>query len=201
MLYNAPWYGELLNCRACSARDEARRPVPGVGPIAAEILCIGQNPGEDEDIDGQPFIGRSGAELDSWLKELGLNRAKLLLTNIVHCHTTRNRVPTTKEIATCSELWLTKELQLCTQVQVLIPLGRPALEAVVGRGRTDFGALTPWWTTVEFETRTLHVLPLAHPAYLLRVPQQRGIMMKTVLPAVKRRLEEAVPEVYARAAL
>ncbi len=197
MLYEVDWYGELLNCRACSARDEARRPVPGVGPLDATLLCIGQNPGEEEDIDGQPFIGRSGGELDSWLTALGLQRSKLLLTNVVHCHTTRNRVPTNKEITTCSELWLAKELESCPNVRVIMTLGKPALEAVVsGRERPDYGAMVPWWTEVEWQGRSFHVIPLAHPAYLLRVPSQRTVMFSAVLPAVKSRLREIAPELY-----
>lgn len=198
-LYDAEWYGSLLNCRACSCRDEARRPVPGVGPREAEIMIIGQNPGSDEDVEGVPFIGAGGQELDRWLRVLGLRRDRIIVTNAVLCHTDRNRVPNRFEIVTCRDQWMGKTLAFCTQVQVLVPLGRPALESVVGRQRTTFGALTPWWFTTEFEGRTLHVTPLAHPAYLLRAPSQKGVMYRTVLPAVREYLERVVPDVCARA--
>lgn len=200
-LYDAPWYGTLLNCRACSCRDEARRPVPGTGPADAEIMVVGQNPGSEEDIEGVPFIGAGGKELDVWLAHLGLDRRRLIVTNQVKCHTDRNRVPTRQEIMTCGDLWLRQELQFATAVQVLIPLGKPALEGVMGRQRTAFGVLTPWWFTVDFDDRTLHVIPLAHPAYLLRAPGQKPVMYGTVLPAVLNYLRTTLPEVYRRAAV
>jgi uracil-DNA glycosylase family 4 len=80
-----PWLDTLLACRACSARDEARRVVPGGGPLDAEIAIIGQNPGEDEDAMGVAFVGRPGAELDVWLEKLQLDRDKVMVTNAVKC--------------------------------------------------------------------------------------------------------------------
>lgn len=199
-LYEAEWYGQLLNCKACPARWEARRPVPGFGPVATEFMVIGQNPGEDEDIDGFPFVGKAGQELDKWLTVLGLDRQKIVVTNVCKCKTDRNRVPKPGEVKTCTELWLSRELTTCPNVQVILPLGKPAAEAILGaHARTAFGVMTPWWTEVEFAGRRIHVVPLAHPAYLLRAPGQRPTMYNTVLPAVRDRLLAVVPDAYMRA--
>lgn len=197
-----PWYGELLACTACTARQEARRVVPGAGLLSAEICVIGQNPGKDEDQRGEPFIGEGGKELDGWLRMLGLDRTKLLVTNIVKCHTENNRPPRPKEIETCEARWFARELEAFTHLRVIIPLGRPALFGLIGKQPSIPDVMEAWWVKAQFgETRELYVMPLAHPAYLLRAPAQRPVMYEKVLPAVKRYLQQEVPDVYARAAL
>lgn len=196
-----PWYGELLACAACPARQEARRVVPGAGPLSAEICVIGQNPGEAEDEKGVPFIGKGGEELNAWLRLMGLDRAKLLVTNICKCHTEANRAPRPKEIETCESLWWKRELEAFTNLVVVIPLGRPALTGLVGKIGTLPDVMSASWFKAGFNERELHVLPLAHPAYLLRTPAQRPVMYEKVLPVVRDYLRREVPDVYQRAAL
>lgn len=196
-----PWFADLLACGACSARAEARRVVPGAGPLSAEICVVGQNPGEEEDQRGTPFIGKGGDELNAWLRMLGLNRERLLVTNIVKCHTERNRAPTGKEIVTCESLWWKRELEAFSRLQVVISLGRPALFGLVGKLTALPDVMEPQWMVAEFNARKLHILPLAHPAYLLRSPTQRAPMYDRVLPEAKKYLQKEVPDVYQRAAL
>lgn len=200
-----PWMDKLLACRACRARDEARRVVPGSGPLDAEIGIIGQNPGEEEDAMGVAFVGRAGAELDVWLEKLNIDRDKVMVTSAVKCHTNRNRKPSAREITTCKDLWLRQEIATFSKLQVLIPLGRPALEALLGSeklpGSTP-AAMQPWWADVALDTddtRRLLIMPLPHPSYLLRSPSLRDTMYADVLPVVKTYLETQAPEVYARA--
>lgn len=198
-LYDSvPWFADLLACRRCGCRDEAMRVVPGVGPRDAEIMVVGQNPGSEEDETGVPFVGRGGEELDVWLGLLGLSRQRIVVTNIVKCHTHNNRKPRTREITTCEEAWLRRELE-AFPVQVVIPLGRPALEGLVGKVKQIPEVMTPWWMSVDFGERALHLLPLPHPAYLLRMPGQRPLMYERVLPWVREYLQKEVPHVYARA--
>lgn len=197
-----PWYGDLLACTACPVRQEARRVVPGAGPLSAEICVIGQNPGVDEDKDGVPFIGAGGDELNVWLRMLGLDRSKILVTNVLKCHTENNRPPRAKEIETCEALWFKRELEAFPALKVVIPLGRPALVGIVGKMEKVPDVMEAWWVKAEVgEGRTLYVMPLAHPAYLLRTPTKRPVMYDRVLPAVKRYLQQEVPDVCARAAL
>lgn len=80
-----PFYESLRACTACSARQEALQVVGGTGPVDARMLVIGQNPGEDEDRAGIPFIGNAGDEFNAWLALLGLDRQKLVVTNVVKC--------------------------------------------------------------------------------------------------------------------
>lgn len=197
-----PWYGTLLACTACTARAEARRVVPGEGPLSAEICIIGQNPGQDEDDKGLPFVGKGGEELDVWLRMLGLRRDHLLVTNIVKCHTERNRLPRPKEIAACESLWWKRELEAFPGLRVVIPLGRPALTGLVGKLVSLPDVMQAWWMIADIPDtgRQLHIVPLAHPAYLLRMPAQRPVMYDRVLPMVKDYLRREVPDVYARAA-
>jgi uracil-DNA glycosylase len=204
--YNVvPWLDNLLACRACNARDEARRVVPGCGPLDAEIAIIGQNPGEDEDAMGVAFVGRSGSELDVWLEKLDLDRDKVMVTNAVKCHTLRNRTPTAREITTCKDRWLRQEIATFSKLAVLIPLGRSALQALLGSEKipgTAPAVMQPWWADIALDsddTRRLVMMPLPHPAYLLRSPNLRDKMYADVLPTVKTYLETQTPEVYARA--
>lgn len=199
-----PWLDRMLACRACGARDEARRVVPGSGPLDARIAIIGQNPGEEEDEIGVAFAGRSGAELDIWLDKLGLDRGKVLVTNALKCHTARNRKPKPKEMLTCRDLWFRVELDTFTEVRVLIPLGRPALESLFGSmaglPATLPAAMDPWWMEVDTEAeggdRHFHVMPLPHPSYILRAPNLRPRMYDQLLPTVRGYLQEQTPEAY-----
>jgi len=199
--HEVPWYTQLLACTACPARQEARRVVPGQGPLAAEICIVGQNPGTDEDEKGVPFIGRSGDEVGVWLRLMGLDRAKVLVTNIVKCHTEGNRAPRPKEIETCESLWWKRELETFTNLAVVIPLGRPALLGLIGKQPSLPDVMEPWWVKAAFGERELHILPLAHPAYLLRTPAARPVMYEKVLPVLRDYMRREAPHVYQRAAL
>lgn len=192
-----PFYGALTQCTACTARPEAIQVVPGKGPMDARILFIGQNPGEDEDRAGTPFIGASGEEFDAWLSVLGLDRAKAMVTNIVKCHTTKNRVPRAKEIRTCSDLWLAEELQALTQVTVLVPLGKPAVVAVLTRSAPPMTPLMVHHYKIRAFGRDLRVFPLPHPAYLLRARHLAPMFRETILGQLKLTLQQEVPEAYA----
>lgn len=199
---NVPWFASLLACTACTLRQEARRVVPGDGPLSAEICVIGQNPGEDEDQKGVAFVGRGGDELNAWLRMLGLRRDRILVTNICKCHSERNRAPRPKEITTCETLWWKRELESFPSLRVVIPLGRPALFGLVGKLPSLPDVMEPWWMIADIPdtTRALHIVPLAHPAYLLRTPTQRPVMYDRVLPTVRDYLKREVPDAYQRAA-
>jgi uracil-DNA glycosylase family 4 len=197
-----PWVAtEQAACTACSARNEALRVVPGWGPLDAEIMFLGQTPGDEEDRVGQPFVGYVGDEFDEWLAALSLDRAKVFVTNAVKCHTIQNRVPRPIELATCKDLWLRRELETYDKVQVLIPLGRPALATIIGKQAVLPGPLDPWHVKVLFEpaARELFVIPLPHPAYLLRTKANKPEFLNTTLPKVREYLDTLVPDIYTRA--
>ena len=124
---------------------------------------------------------------------------------IVHnCHTARNRAPRPKELATCRDLWLRQEVLTFAAVKVVITLGRPALQSVLSEKLPANlpQVMTPWWADIALDsdaTRTALLLPLPHPAYLLRSPIYRDKMYGEVLPTVKTYLTTHAPEVYSRA--
>ena len=194
---HAPYYKDLLACTRCEIRKEASRVVGGVGPLDARILLLGQNPGENEDKRGEPFIGRGGDELNTWLTALRLSRAHLALTNVVKCHTEKNRPPKNKEVIFCRNQWLGVELDVWARVDVVMPLGKPALFGVIGTGLKPPGAMEPWWTRVKYGQRTLLVIPLPHPAYILRAPNLRAELQRDFLPVVAETLTREAPEAYA----
>lgn len=198
MYYHADFYPELLACARCACRAEASRVVAGEGPLDAEFMVLGQNPGDEEDTEGRPFIGRGGKEFADWLTVLGLARERILVTNAVKCHTTRNRVPKTAEITTCTHAWLTQELHAFPKLQVIITLGKPATAVVLGN-KTKVPLLEPFWAKVQFAGRVFHCVPLPHPAYILRAQTKRPELVTRVLPAIVEYLTREVPEAYARA--
>lgn len=197
LYFNVEFYDALKACALCPVREEAKQVVAGEGPLDAEFMVLGQNPGDEEDRDGRPFIGRGGKELDTWLALLGLSRAKILVTNAVKCHTTDNRPPKAKEITTCTQAWLRRELEAFARLQVVVTLGKPATAVVLGKMKTPL--LEPFWVRVQFGERVLHCVPLPHPAYLLRAANKKPELYQRVLPAVKDYLAREVPEAYARA--
>jgi len=111
---------KIRNCRKCPLWKSARQAVPGEGPENAAAMVIGQNPGEEEDISGRPFVGRSGKLLNEVLKENGINRQKLFVTNIVKHKTPDNRKPHTNEIQACLPHLLTQITKITPRLVILM---------------------------------------------------------------------------------
>lgn len=193
-----PFVPALRACTACRCRTEARQVVPGVGPLDARIMVIGQNPGEDEDQQGEPFLGAGGEILNGWLEQLGLVRERLVITNAVKCHTLKNRVPSAKELKTCSQLWLGEELGQLPDLQVVIPVGKPAATALLGKLAPPLTPLMAHHFKVRLNgSRELRVFPLPHPAFLLRSRHLAPLMRETVLAHLKLTLQQETPAAYA----
>ncbi len=199
--YEAPWYGALKACTACTCRPEAKQVVPGVGLRDAEILILGRNPGKTEDKDGFPLIGKSGDELNVWLTKLGLDRNRVIVTNLVKCHTLKDRPPKRPEIETCSGLWLRQEIVYLHKVRVIVPLGVEATSFMLGEHGASPAKLQAYAEQIEIDGRRIHVIPLPHPSYLLRSKGKAQILYKAVLPKVREYLRREVPDAYERAAL
>ncbi len=199
--FNAPWYGEMRACTACTARAEAKQVVTGIGPRDAEFMVLGRNPGKTEDGDGVPLVGRSGEELNTWLTKLGLDRQFFVITNLVKCHTTKDRPPKRPEIETCAGLWLRKEIAYLHKLRVIFPLGVEATSFLLGDHGASPGKLQAYAEIIEIEGRRFHVLPIAHPSYLLRSRGKAQLLYNSVLPKVREYLRREVPDAYERAAL
>lgn len=199
--YNAPWYGEMKACTACTCRAEAKQVVPGTGLRDAEFMILGRNPGKNEDKDGIPLIGRSGEELNVWLTKIGLDRARMVISNLVKCHTEKDRPPKRPEIETCAGLWLRQEIAYLHKLRVIIPLGVEATSFLLGALGASPGKLQAYAEQIEVDGRRIHVLPLAHPSYLLRSRGKAQLLYNSVLPKVRDYLRREVPDAYERAAI
>ena len=141
MTADAPRWPDKLaldNCRRCSLWMNATQGVPGAGPRRAAIVVVGEQPGDDEDRQGVPFVGPSGRLLRSAIASAGLDVAHIYLTNavkhfgwVLRGKRRMHKTPQQRQIDACSD-WLNAEIAL-TKPRVVVALGRTALQALLGR--------------------------------------------------------------------
>jgi len=104
---------QAQSCTACKLQEGRTNVVFGQGPDNADILIIGEGPGKFEDEQGLPFVGRAGKNLTQHLKDAGLNREDVYITNIVKCRPPQNRDPQPDEYTTCTQKWLMDQICQC----------------------------------------------------------------------------------------
>jgi len=150
-------------CTLCSTRN---RVVFGVGDPRAPVMFIGEGPGHDEDLQGEPFVGRAGAVLDRIIVAMGLTREAVYITNTVKCRPPRNCDPEPAELDACRH-FLLRQVEI-VQPRVIVLLGRVAAQAVL-QVSSPLGALRGRWQ----EWQGIPVMCTYHPAYLLRKPQDK----------------------------
>jgi DNA polymerase len=114
-----------LACTACSLSRKRLHVVPGNGPCGSRIMFFGEAPGKEEDVRGEPFVGRAGRVLDKAIESAGVTRSEVYIGNIVKCRPPNNRKPKSDEIDTCTSLYL--ESEICTvKPRVICALGQTA---------------------------------------------------------------------------
>ncbi len=122
----------VVGCERCPALVDSRsRIVNGTGPADADLLFVGEGPGATEDDRGEPFVGRSGSVLDDALRDAGLARADVRITNCVRCRPPENRDPTAEELGNCRD-HLRREIEL-VDPSVVATLGKVPAEHLLGR--------------------------------------------------------------------
>ena len=154
---------ELGNCQRCGLHQGRQNIVFGVGPDKADVVVIGEAPGRNEDITGEPFVGRAGKLLNRMLESIGLKREAVYISNVIKCRPPQNRDPEAMEIASCSP-FLHRQLK-ALEPKVILTVGRFAGQNIVG-SEASMGELRK-------EIRSMNgipVVPTYHPAYLLRNP-------------------------------
>ena len=155
-------------CRACVLCEQRTQAVPGVGDREARWMFVGEGPGVEEDRRGEPFVGQAGRLLDRMLAALGLERGgDVYIANAVKCRPPHNRTPEVAEIAACAA-FLDRQIAL-VRPRLLIALGRPAAQALLGREISIGSARGK-----RFERDGVPVIVTYHPAYLLRNPLDKG---------------------------
>lgn len=159
---------QVRDCTACSLRAGCTQTVFGVGDENAEWLFVGEGPGEDEDAQGEPFVGPSGKLLDNMLAAIKLKRgSNVYIANVIKCHPPENRVPHVDEIVQCLP-YLQRQIALI-KPKLIVALGKTAATALLGKEAT-LGSL-------RGTAHDYHGVPLIityHPAYLLRMPAEKA---------------------------
>lgn len=179
-------------CVACDLSKSRTHVVFGEGNPDAKLMIVGEGPGEDEDLQGRPFVGRSGQLLDKILEAAGIPRSSVYIANIVKCRPPGNRVPEPLEAKTCTSLWLLKQIQLI-KPQIIIPLGATALEFFAGEKLSITKVRGKF-----FEWQGIQIFPMFHPAYLLRNPSREPGSPKHLtwqdIQLVKKTLDQLGPK-------
>lgn len=117
---------EIADCPRCILARTRTRTVPGVGPASAEVMFIGEAPGQREDELGEPFVGAAGRFLDELLAAAGLSRAQVFIANVVKCRPPGNRDPQPEEIAACRP-FLDRQIEIIDPL-VIVTLGRFSMQ-------------------------------------------------------------------------
>ena len=155
---------DWLLCEKCPLREGRTQVVFGVGNRNAKVLFIGEGPGEQEDLQGKPFVGRSGQYLDKMLASVGLTREKdLYIGNIVKCRPPHNRDPLPEEQDACID-WLRAQTALI-KPKIIVCLGRIAAMKII---RSDFKITKEHG--IFYEKNGVLMMATLHPAALLRNP-------------------------------
>jgi len=164
---------QVLSCSACGLHQGRRHAVFGDGVRPARWMIIGEAPGEQEDRQGLPFVGRSGQLLDAMLGAVGMSRTQdVFIANVIKCRPPGNRNPKVDEIAACSP-YLTRQIELVQPEQILV-LGRFAAQTLLKTDATIGSLRGRQHEWVMADGRRVPVVVSYHPAYLLRSPLEKA---------------------------
>ena len=170
--------GECTRCGLCRDRTNI---VFGVGDPKARLVFVGEGPGADEDLKGEPFVGRAGQLLTRIIESMGMARKDVYIANVVKCRPPENRTPLPDEIATCSPFLFQQIAAI--RPRVVVCLGTPAAQTVLGTRDTITRLRGAF-----HEIGGIRVMPTFHPAYLLRNPAAKRDVwddMKKVMAELK----------------
>ncbi len=159
---------EVRTCTRCRLSAGRRQTVFGEGAADAELVFIGEGPGEEEDRTGRPFVGRAGELLTGMIKAMGLAREQVYICNVVKCRPPGNRAPAADEAEACWP-YLLRQLQTIAP-KVIVTLGNPATQRLL-ETRTGITRLRGAWQQLPPFAPGLggiDVMPTFHPAYVLR---------------------------------
>ncbi len=177
-----------LQCQACGLSQTRHSVVFGVGPEDAPILFIGEGPGEQEDLQGEPFVGPAGQLLDDMLSIIDLGRHNCYIANIVKCRPPHNRDPLETEQEACIG-WLRAQTRLL-RPKIIVCLGRIAAMKIIDpafRISRDHGQ---WYARAGVQ-----MMAMFHPSALLRDPAKRPETFRD-LKALQAKAQQLCPEVF-----
>ena len=157
---------DLGDCQRCKLSSMRTHIVFGDGAPDADIMFVGEAPGEAEDQQGLPFVGRSGQLLTKMIAAMGYNREDVYIANVLKCRPPKNRDPESDEIVACRS-FLFRQI-IAIDPQVIITLGRPAIQLLLDTKEP----LSKFRGMFQF-FQNIPVMPTYHPAYLLRSPSKK----------------------------
>ena len=160
--------GDCTRCKLHKARTNI---VFGVGSMEAELVFVGEGPGHDEDIKGEPFVGRAGKLLTQMIEAMGLRREDVYICNVVKCRPPENRLPEKDEVTTCSP-FLFRQIDVI-RPKVICCLGSCASQTLLQTTQGISRFRGEW-----FDFRGSKLIATYHPAYLLRNPNAKGEVWK-----------------------
>jgi uracil-DNA glycosylase family 4 len=170
---------DIGDCTRCKLHKQGRKQIVfGVGNPNADLMFIGEAPGADEDLQGEPFVGRSGQLLTNMIKAMGLSREEVYIANIIKCRPPGNRQPEIDECETCSP-FLLRQIE-AIQPKVLVALGAVAAKTLLAVNEPMSQLRGRWF---DFHGHKLAVT--YHPAFLLRDPRQKKETWKDLQMVMK----------------
>ncbi|HEY0264122.1 MAG TPA: uracil-DNA glycosylase [Granulicella sp.] len=170
---------EIGDCTRCPLAYGGRHTIVFAnGDPNARLMFVGEGPGADEDMQGEPFVGKAGQLLNNMIGAMGLQREQVYVANIVKCRPPANRVPEPIEANTCSP-FLLRQIDI-VQPQVIVALGSTAATYLLGV-RQSLASLRGQW----FDCRGAKLAVTYHPAFLLRDPRQKGEAWKDLQRVMK----------------
>jgi len=176
----------LENFEGCALKHTATRLVFADGNPLARIMFVGEAPGRDEDIEGLPFVGRSGKLLDRMIAAIGLDRSKAYIANVIPWRPPGNRTPTPQETQICLP-FIQRQIELVNP-EVLVTLGNPSTQTLLST-REGIMKTRGKWLDYDTGTRTIRAMATFHPAYLLRSPSYKRMSWQD-LRAIAKALEQ-----------
>jgi DNA polymerase len=177
----------LENFDGCALKHTATRLVFADGNPQARVMFVGEAPGRDEDIEGLPFVGRSGKLLDRMIAAIGLDRSKAYIANVIPWRPPGNRTPTPQETQICLP-FIQRQIELVNP-DVLVTLGNPSTQTLLST-REGIMRTRGKWFDYDTGTRTIRAIATFHPAYLLRSPSYKRMSWQD-LRAIAKALEQA----------
>jgi DNA polymerase len=172
------------NCRKCSFSNERSNIVIGRGAQNAPLMFIGEGPGEQEDLQGLPFVGPAGALLDLLLEALQFPKDSFYIANVVKCRPPQNRAPTDEEARTCLP-YLRKQVTL-VKPKIIVCLGATAMKHIIDK-ESKITQIRGTW----IERKGFWIMPTFHPAALLR-DETKKIPMWEDFKSIRLKLNEII---------
>ena len=182
-----------MDCRKCSLADTRHNVVFGEGARDAEVMFIGEGPGEQEDLTGRPFVGRAGQLLDDMLEMIDLRREKVFIGNMVKCRPPGNRDPLNIEQEACIG-YLRNQVALL-RPKIIVCLGRIAAQRLIDPGYKITQQHGQW-----VEKAGVAMTAIYHPAALLRDPSKKPDTFGD-LRAIRSKARQLCPQVYSSSSL